>query len=158
MVKYLFSAVLLSSSMASHGAELKTENPVKIMSNATIVKRVSHADFDSTIAKIKAAVAAKKLTLFATIDHSAKAEAAGLPLPKTQVLMFGSPVVGTPLMAAHPDLALDLPFRVLVAAQADGSTLVSYHPSSLLAVYGIDTAAQQKLAGLERLVDASIGH
>ncbi|MDI5754526.1 DUF302 domain-containing protein, partial [Salmonella enterica subsp. enterica serovar Montevideo] len=41
-------------------------------------------------------------------------------MPPTTVLVFGNPKGGTPLMLAHPELALDLPFRVLISQQADG--------------------------------------
>ncbi len=48
-------------------------------------------------------------------------------------------------MLAHPELALDLPFRVLISQQADGRTLVSYHPAETLQRYGLDAADIQAL-------------
>ncbi|MFP5704872.1 DUF302 domain-containing protein, partial [Salmonella sp. 741265101_HBA] len=63
---------------------------------------------------------------------------------------------GTPLMLAHPELALDLPFRVLISQQADGRTLVSYHPAETLQRYGLDAADIQTLKKLEQLVEKSL--
>ncbi len=58
-------------------------------------------------------------------------------------------------MLAHPELALDLPFRVLISQQADGRTLVSYHPAETLQRYGLDAAAIQTLKNWNRSLKKS---
>jgi uncharacterized protein (DUF302 family) len=50
----------------------------------------------------------------AVVDHAAAAHAVGLTLPATQVIIFGKPKAGTPLMQAAPEIAIDVPLRVLV--------------------------------------------
>lgn len=60
------------------------------------------------------------MTVFARIDHAAAARAAGLALAPTLVLLIGSPRVGTPLMAQTPDLAIELPLRLLVRSENGG--------------------------------------
>ena len=67
-----------------------------------------------TIERLESTIAAKGLKLFAVIDHSGEAEAHGLELRDTKVVIFGSPEAGTPVMQAHPLAALDLPLKVLV--------------------------------------------
>ncbi len=79
-----------------------------------IVKFASPWPFRETVERIEAALLAKKIKLFARIDQSAEAAAVGLTLRPTTLLIFGDPGKGTPLMDAHPTLAIDLPLKALV--------------------------------------------
>ena len=81
-----------------------------------------------TVAKFTGMISAKGLRLFAVIDQSAEARQAGLTLRETTLVIFGSPAAGTPVMAAAPLAALDLPLKVLVWAD-EGQTKVSYYAS-----------------------------
>jgi len=106
-----------------------------------------------TVDRLRASIAAKGLTLFATIDHSGEAARAGLRMNDTKLLVFGSPKAGTPLMLAAPLAALDLPLKVLVAANDAGETVVSYNAPAFLAErHGLSTAQAAPLAGVEALV------
>ncbi len=67
-----------------------------------------------TVARLKAVLAQKGIELFAHIDHAAAAKKVGLPLRPTQVLIFGNPKAGTPLMQGRQTIGLDLPLRALV--------------------------------------------
>ena len=53
--------------------------------------------------------------LFATVDHAANARAAGLFMPETRVAFFGKPAVGTHLMLERPEVALELPLRIVIS-------------------------------------------
>ncbi|MDO5610424.1 MAG: DUF302 domain-containing protein [Pseudomonadota bacterium] len=90
----------------------------------------STADVATTVAALKAAFAARGITVFALIDHAAAAADAGQAMPRTQVIVFGNPKAGTPLMQAHPDLALDLPMRVLVRETVPGRAELRWHSSA----------------------------
>jgi uncharacterized protein (DUF302 family) len=79
-----------------------------------MVKFRSPWPFRETVERIEAALLAKKIKLFATIDQAAEAAAVGLTLRPTTLLIFGDPGKGTPLMEAHPGLAIDLPLKALV--------------------------------------------
>jgi uncharacterized protein (DUF302 family) len=99
---------------------------------------------------------AKGLKLFAVIDHSGEAAAHGLELRDTKVVVFGSPVAGTPVMQAAPLAALDLPLKILVWDE-DGQTRVSYTaPSELAARYGLNDELAARLAGIDGLTDALV--
>ncbi|EAB3661048.1 DUF302 domain-containing protein [Salmonella enterica subsp. enterica serovar Javiana] len=63
---------------------------------------------------------------------------------------------GPPLMLAHQDLALDLPFRVLISQLPDGQVDVSYHAAEELQRYGLDAASVQTLKKLEQFVQKNI--
>jgi uncharacterized protein (DUF302 family) len=96
------------------------------------------------------------LKLFAVIDQSAEASAAGLTLRETVLVIFGNPAAGTLVMQAAPLSALDLPLKILV--WADGAqTKVSYvAPAALGARYGLTAGLTAKLAGIGPLTDALI--
>ncbi|WP_411899842.1 DUF302 domain-containing protein, partial [Salmonella enterica] len=85
------------------------------------------------------------LWLFGEFAQASAAQNVNLKRPPTTVLVFGNPKGGTPLLLAHPELALDLPFRVLISQQADVRTLVSYHPAETLQRHRLDAADIQAL-------------
>jgi uncharacterized protein (DUF302 family) len=96
------------------------------------------------------------LKLFAVFDHSGEAEAGGLTLRATKVVVFGSPAAGTPVMQAHPLAALDLPLKVVVWDK-DGRTQISYTPADDIAArYGLDDDLAARLAGIDAVTDAAI--
>jgi uncharacterized protein (DUF302 family) len=85
-----------------------------------------------TLTKLEAVVEARGLKVFALVDHSGEAEKAGLAMPPTKLLIFGSPKGGTPVMIAAPTVAIDLPLKALVWEDADGKTWVSYNDPAYL--------------------------
>jgi uncharacterized protein (DUF302 family) len=75
---------------------------------------------------------AKNLTVFARVDHSGEAAKVGLMMRPTQLIIFGSPKSGTPLMVASPTLAVDLPLKALVWEDAEGKVWLSYNSPNYL--------------------------
>ncbi len=88
--------------------------------------RAQHS-VDQTVGKLKAILEAKGVTLFALVDHSGEAEKAGMQMPPTKLLIFGSPKAGTPLMLASPLIAIDLPLKILVREDEAGQVWISYN-------------------------------
>lgn len=80
-----------------------------------------------TVQRLESIIRTKNLTIFARIDHSGEAAKVGLTMPPTQLIIFGSPKAGTPMMIASPTLAIDLPLKALVWEDADGKVRVSYN-------------------------------
>ncbi len=107
-----------------------------------------------TVARLTAVVEARGLKLFAVIDHSGEAEAAGLELRETKVVIFGSPQAGTPVMEAEPLAALDLPLKVLVWADGDRTTMSYAGPDELAARYGLSAELAARLSGIDAVTDA----
>lgn len=119
-----------------------------------IVTKLSSVSVPDTVARLSVLLAEKGLKLFAVIDHSGEAEAHGMQLRDTKVVIFGSPQAGTPVMDAHPLAALDLPLKILIWADR-GETRVSYvAPAELAGRYGLDDELTQRLAGIDALTDA----
>ena len=67
-----------------------------------IVTKLSPWSVDETVSRLSAVVAARGMKLFAIVDHSGEAEAVGLELRNTKLVIFGSPQAGTPVMQAAP--------------------------------------------------------
>jgi uncharacterized protein (DUF302 family) len=86
-----------------------------------------------TLDRLTETLKSKGITPVARVDHSAAAKAAGLELKPTEVLLFGNPKLGTPLMQSSPTAGLDLPMRVLVWQDASGAVMVGYWPPAKLA-------------------------
>lgn len=105
---------------------------------ALVSLRSAHS-VDATIARVRALLAERQIAEFALFDHSGAAAATGLTMPATKVIVFGSPKAGTPLMLAEPELAIDLPLKLLVRKDADGSVRVEYErPEDLVARHRMD--------------------
>jgi uncharacterized protein (DUF302 family) len=112
-----------------------------------------------TVERLKSLLAQKGIQLFAHIDHAAGAQKVGLALRPTQVLIFGNPQAGTPLMQSQQTIGLDLPLRVLIWEDAAGKVWLSYRRVECLAqhhgVMDQDKAIKaldDGLAGLARAV------
>jgi uncharacterized protein (DUF302 family) len=87
----------------------------------------SHYSVQETLQRLESVLRAHGLSVFARIDHSGEAEKVGLKMPPTQLLIFGSPKAGTPLMVASPTLAFDLPLKALAWEDADGTVWLSFN-------------------------------
>ena len=109
---------------------------------------------DEAVARLTEVIAAKRLKLFAVFDHSGEARANGLELRDTKVVVFGSPVAGTPVMEAAPLAALDLPLKVLVWRDGDETKLTYASPAELAERYGLSDELAARLAGIDAVTDA----
>jgi uncharacterized protein (DUF302 family) len=121
-----------------------------------IITKLSHLPVAETVARLTGMISAKGMRLFAVIDQRAEARQAGLDLRETTLVMFGSPAAGTPVMAAAPLAALDLPLKVLVWADG-GQTKVSYYaPAAIAARHHLSAELAGNLAGINALTDALV--
>ena len=124
--------------------------------NGLVTLKSAHP-VDETVAKIRALLEAKQIHEFVLIDHSGEAAKAGLTMPKTQVLIFGNPKGGTPLMLAAPSIAIDLPLKLLVREDAAGDVWVSYWPAQvLLARYGLPESFAANLSVSELIARQAV--
>ena len=116
-----------------------------------IVSRPSPFSVEETLERLKAAIHNRKLILFAQIDHSGEARRVGLTMQEAQVLIFGNPKAGTPL------LALEMPLRVLVWLGEDDQVWVSSTSSDYLRVrYGLPQELIGNIAGVDALIEQAL--
>jgi uncharacterized protein (DUF302 family) len=94
-----------------------------------------------TMDRLETEIRAKGMTIFARIDHAAGADAVGMPLRPTALLIFGSAKAGTPLMQVDQTIGIDLPLKALVHEDAAGRVWLSYNdPAWLAQRHGLATA------------------
>ena len=121
-----------------------------------VVTKLSPLTVADTTSKLTDMIAAKGMKLFGVIDQAAEARQVGLTLRETVLVIFGSPAAGTPVMAASPLAALDLPLKVLVWSD-QGQTKVSYYaPAALAARHHRGPELAGHLAGVNGLTDALV--
>jgi uncharacterized protein (DUF302 family) len=87
---------------------------------------------DELVERLTTLLDEKNVRLFAVVDHSGEASTVGLRMPTTKLLIFGSSKAGTPVMLAAPSTALDLPLKILLSQEPDGTTLVSWNDPAWL--------------------------
>jgi uncharacterized protein (DUF302 family) len=132
---------------------------VRTATATDIVTKTSPYSVAETMNKFESIVKAKGLEVFARIDHQQNAKTVGMKMNAAQVLIFGNPKTGTPLMQQDAATALDLPMRVAVYADKAGDVHIAYHaPDSLAVNYGLkDNAVLPQLAdALNKLTAAAI--
>jgi len=122
-----------------------------------VLSKASPYPVDETVRRLDETMRAKGLTVFARIDHRAAAREAGLEMQDEQVLIFGNPRAGTPLMVARPLVGLDLPLRVLVWRAPDGQVWASYQDAAFIARrYGLPEGLEKNIAAVPGLVEAAL--
>ena len=121
-----------------------------------IIDKPSHHWVDETVKRLQEILRSKSVTTFALIDHSGEAEKAGMKMPPTRLVIFGSPKAGTSLMLAQPRSGLDLPLKILVREDADGRVFLTYNdPAYLQRRYGLSPDHLQVLAAVEAVAAAA---
>jgi uncharacterized protein (DUF302 family) len=127
------------------------------MAGKDIVSKPSRYSVPETLDRLEALLKAKQLKVFARIDHSAEAQSAGLTMPPTQVLIFGNPRGGTPIMLAEPTAAIDLPLKALAWEDQNKKVWLSFNsPDYLAERFQLSADVLKGIAGLEALVDQAI--
>jgi uncharacterized protein (DUF302 family) len=119
-----------------------------------VVTKLSRQSVAGTVAELTGMIGARGMRLFAVIDQAAEARQAGLELRETVLVIFGSPQAGTPVMAASPLAALDLPLKVLIWADEDQTKVSYYAPAALAARHHLTAGLAASLAGINALTDA----
>ncbi len=106
-----------------------------------------------TLDRLETALKAAGVTIFARIDHAGGAAAVGLALRPTELLIFGNPKGGTPLMQANQMIGLDLPLRVLAWEDEAGNTNLAYNAVDWLALrYDLDALTEPAREGLAKML------
>ncbi|MEO9655686.1 DUF302 domain-containing protein [Marinomonas sp.] len=147
MFRLCIVGVMLCASFASQAAE-------------GVLSIKSQYSVQETADKFVSLAESKGLNVFGRIDHSKNAEQAGLSLRPTQVIIFGNPKVGTPLMQCAQSLAIDLPQKVLVSQDENQQVWLSYNDPQYLKqrhdIKGCDPVIEKVSQVLSGLGKASV--
>jgi uncharacterized protein (DUF302 family) len=107
-----------------------------------------------TLERVEFLLRERGLTIFCRVDHSGEAEKAGLKMRPTQLVIFGSPKGGTPVMVASPTIAIDLPLKALIWEDADGKVWLSYNsPEYLQHRHGVLGELVKNISGAGSLLE-----
>ncbi|MGI9499825.1 MAG: DUF302 domain-containing protein [Geminicoccaceae bacterium] len=124
-----------------------------------LVVKPSNYSVVETIDRLEAVLQEKGLKIFARIDHQAGAAGADLDLPPTQLLIFGNPKLGTPLMTSAPTTAIDLPQKALAYEDAAGKVHLVYNDIGYLqarhGIEGRDEVIAKVRGALGKFTDAA---
>ena len=118
--------------------------------------KLSPRSVGDTVERLTSLLAAKGVKVFATIDQRAAARAVGLDLRETVLVIFGNPAAGTPVMAAAPLAALDLPLKVLIWDDGGQAKVTYYAPAALAARHHLAADLAANLAVVDPLTDALV--
>ena len=121
------------------------------MSDDGLITLASNHPVKATMDRLEAALRDKGITLFARIDHAAGAASVDMPLRPTELIIFGNPKAGTPLMQARQSIGIDLPLKMLGWQDAAGEVWLAYNdPAWLARRHGLEGEAEAAVAGLAK--------
>lgn len=126
--------------------------------DAQMITKESANDVKTTVDRLEAAVNKAGATVFARVDHAGGAAKVDMELAPMEVLIFGNPKLGTPIIQANPQAGLDLPIKVLVWQDGDKVMIGYLDPEALKARYeasGADNAFGMMAGALGKLTDAA---
>lgn len=142
-VLLFFLVILSASALAAEGMiEVKSPHGAK-----------------ETVDRLESFLKGKEMTIFARIDHAAGAARVGKQLRPTELLIFGNPQGGTPLMECAQTIGIDLPLKALVWQDATGQVWVGYSdPVQLVRRHNVPqcAAAEKIKATLTGLIEAAL--
>jgi uncharacterized protein (DUF302 family) len=112
------------------GTPAQANDQIKVVESKYSVKQ--------TLDRLSAILTKKGIRVMARVNHAAGAKAAGLKLTPMELLIFGNPKLGTPLMQTNGMIGLDLPMKVLAWKDAEGKVKMAYTtPDALKSRHGI---------------------
>ena len=134
----IISGIIISFSLCSAVTANEANGIIKIKSTHSV---------SETINKLEAVLSKKGMTIFKRVNHTAGAKKVGLQLRPTELLIFGNPKVGTPLMQCSQTAALDLPQKALAYKDENGQVWLAYNDPAYMAnrhdIQGCDKAIQK---------------
>lgn len=124
-----------------------------------LVNVKSQHSVQATADKLETVLKQKGMTVFARVDHSAGAAKVGKTLRDTQLVLFGNPKVGTPLMQCAQSVAIDLPQKALIWKDGGGQVWLSYNDPAYLAkrhqIQGCDEVVKKVSGALAKFSQAA---
>ena len=148
--KFLTTLIILLCTISTQSNATDSNGIIKIKSKHTVTE---------TIDKLETVLNNKGMTIFKRVDHAAGAKKAGLKLRPTELLIFGNPKVGTPLMLCSQTAALDLPQKALVYKDESGQVWLVYNDPAYMAkrhnIQGCEKPIQKVTNALAKFVSAA---
>jgi uncharacterized protein (DUF302 family) len=125
------------------------------MSPDGVVTKTAAGSVTEVASRFRGILDAKGVMVFAVIDQAAAAQAVGLSLRDTVLIVFGNPAAGTPVMTAAPLAGLDLPLKVLIWDDAGVTRISYYSPASIASRHHLDPTTAAGLSAINALTNAA---
>ena len=126
-MKLIKTGLLLALFFVVTGVNAETVQP-----DGFLVKS-SHYSVSETVDRLESILKKKGVTVFARINHAQGAEKAGLTLEPTELIIFGNPKLGGPLMISQRTVAIDVPLKAIVWQDKDGKVWLGYNTPEYIA-------------------------
>jgi uncharacterized protein (DUF302 family) len=125
--------------------------------SAGVLRFKSPYTFDDTVQRLLGALKDHGIKVFASIDQRAEAQAVGLSMPSTVLILFGNPKGGTPLMLANPQAGIDLPLKILISESQPGRVDVFMNASEyIIERHALPHELLANIAPVERLIAGAL--
>ncbi len=146
----IISGIIISLSLSGTVTANETNGIIKIKSTHSV---------SETIDKLETVLTKKGMTIFKRVNHTAGANKVDLQLRPTELLIFGNPKVGTPLMQCSQTAALDLPQKALAYKDENGQVWLAYNDPAYMAkrhnLKNCDAAVQKVTNALARFASVA---
>ena len=134
--------------------------PIMAGENGIIKKKSLHS-VTVTLDRLENILTKKGITVVLRWKHSDKAKAVGIKMRNTEILIFGNPKMGSPLMLSNQEIGIDLPMKALAYKDADGQVWLVYNdPAYLKKRHGItdkDKVFAKMTGALDKLTSKAVG-
>jgi uncharacterized protein (DUF302 family) len=122
-----------------------------------LVSKPSARSVGETIDRLESVLREKNIHVFARIDQRAEAEKVGLKMPAMELLIFGNPKGGTPLMIAEPAIGIDLPLKAMAWEDREGKVWLSYNSTEYLRDrFSIGEELIKNISGIVGLIEQAL--
>ncbi len=98
-----------------------------LIANEGLITKPSTHSTETTVVRLKEVLQKKKIRVFAHIKHQDNAKQTALTLNTIELLVFGNPKLGTPLMQTNPTIGIDLPMKILIREDHHGKVWLTYN-------------------------------
>jgi uncharacterized protein (DUF302 family) len=116
------------------------------------ITKASTRSVAGTMDRLEVVLREKGIHVFVRIDQQAEAVKVGLTMPAMELLIFGNPKGGTPLMIAQPEIGIDLPLKALAWEDPQGKVWLGWNsPEYLRDRFSMDVSAISGIGGLMEL-------
>lgn len=126
----------------------------------SLVAKKSPHSVAVTLDRLSEALKSRGIGIAARVDHADAAQKIGQALKPTQLLIFGNPKLGTPLMQSNRRIGLDLPMKVLAWEDDGGQVWLAYLKPDVLkseySVNGRDDVFKEMTQALDKLTDEAV--
>ncbi|MGD8926581.1 MAG: DUF302 domain-containing protein [Thioalkalispiraceae bacterium] len=103
-----------------------------------LIKKKSAYSVKVTIDRLEGILKKKGIGIAVRWNHAAKAKGVGMNMRDTEILIFGNPKMGSPLMLSNQEIGIDLPMKALAYKDAKGQVWLVYNdPAYLKKRHGI---------------------